>query len=479
MTKRADKSVLARPVERAPYQPFGAARKMWQSRAREVLLAGAANTGKSRGCLEKLNYCADKYPQCRLLIVRRTRHSITQTAMVTYEQKVLPQGWLETKRNSGGIIHFNTGDQQYEYPNGSIIAVAGMDDSQKIMSSEWDMIYVQEAIELSEHNWESLTTRLRNHKMPYQQLLGDCNPSYPTHWLKQRVDKGVTLMLDSRHEDNPACTEEDIAVLDALTGVRYLRLRKGIWAAAEGMVYEGWNPNKHVLTREQLVGLGVFAPGSRGNFDCHLDRAGARQVIASVDFGWTNPGVILVWAIDGDGRMYLVHETYQTQRDINWWLGQAQQLKARFGIEQFVCDPAEPAFIEQFTRNRLPAVKAINDIAPGISVLQARLKDADDGRPRFFVYEHALAARDEIRAHNYQPCSFQGEVLEYVWPKSRDGSPVKEVPVKVNDHSLDAARYAAMWLAEGHATGHTLLTEIKERNAAREKVLAQIREQYW
>lgn len=471
--------VMERPMERAPYEPLGAARKMWQSRAREVLLSGAANTGKSRACLEKLHYCADKYPHSRLLIVRRTRHSLTQTAMVTYEQKVLPRGWLSNKRENQGVINWNVGDQQYEYPNGSIIAVGGMDDAQKIMSSEWDMVYIQEAIELSENSWESLTTRLRNHKMPYQQLLADCNPGPPTHWLKMRVDRGGTLMLDSRHEDNPACTPEDLAVLDSLTGVRYLRLRKGIWAAAEGMVYEEWDPQRHVITRERLVNLDIFAAGSRGDYDCQLNRAGCRRVIAGVDWGWTNPGAILVFAVDGDDRMYLVHEVYQTNRDIDWWINQAQALKGRYGIEQFICDPAEPAFIDQFNRSRLPAIKGINNIAPGISHLQARLKVADDNRPRFYVYEHSLPVRDESRAAAYQPVSFQGEILEYVWPKSKDGSPVKEVPVKVNDHAMDAARYACAWMAEGHATGHSLLTELKARVAAREELRKKALDQYW
>lgn len=471
--------VLDRPLDRAPYQPFGAARQMWQSNKREVLLSGAANTGKSRACLEKLHYCADKYPGSRMLIVRRTRHSLTQTAMVTYEQKVLPRGWLSGKRDGSGVIHFDTGDQQYEYPNGSIIAVGGMDDAQKIMSSEWDMVYIQEAIELTEHSWESITTRLRNHKMPYQQLIADCNPSGPSHWLKQRVDRGVTTMFDSKHEDNPACTPEDLAVLDALTGVRYLRLRKGIWAAAEGLVYEEWDPSKHVLSRARMEELGIFAKGSRHNHDYQLNRAGARQVIAGVDWGWTNPGCIVVFAIDGDGRMYLVHEVYQTQRDIDWWMDQAKALKSRYGIEQFVCDPAEPAYIEQFNKNRLPAVKGINDIPPGISQLQSRFKTADDGRPRFFVYEYALHARDEIRAQNYQPVSFQGEVLEYVWPKSKDGSPVKEVPVKVNDHAMDATRYAAAWLSQGHETGQSLLKELQQRVSVREKLRQQMMDQYW
>lgn len=467
--------VLSRPLERAPYQPFGAALTMWRSRRREVLLAGAANTGKSRACLEKMHYCADKYPNARLLMVRKTRKSLTQTAMVTYEQKVLPQGWLERKGN-GGLIRFDTTDQQYEYPNGSVIAVGGMDDAQKIMSSEWDMIYVQEAIELAENDWEALTTRLRNHKMPYQQLIADCNPGPPTHWLKLRADRGAVLMLDSLHEDNPACSPEDIAVLEALTGVRYLRLRRGIWAAAEGLVYDEWNPQKHVLSLSQMVERGIFkADGS-------LNREMVRRVVASQDWGWTNPGVIHVYALDGDERMYLIHEVYQTQRDIDWWILQAQDLKKRYGIEQFVCDPAEPAFIEQYNKHRLGAVAAPNAIAPGISLLQARMKMAGDGRARFYVYERALEIRDESRANNYQPTSFLSEVLEYVWPKARDGQPVKEVPVKVNDHGCDCARYMALFLSSTY-NPKTLLSELQDRKDARERIarerVQRVQSQYW
>lgn len=88
-------------------------------------------THNSRACLEKLHHCADKYPGMRALIARKTRESITQTAMVTYEQKVLPLGWLEEK-----YVRFNTTDQCYEYPNGSIIAVGGLDKASKIMSSD-------------------------------------------------------------------------------------------------------------------------------------------------------------------------------------------------------------------------------------------------------------------------------------------------------------------------------------------------------
>src|SRR6267154_2726628 len=135
-----------RPIkkENRPYQALGAALKAWRSGRREVLLCGPAGTGKSRAALQKLHFCAQKYPGARILICRKTRHSISQTAMVTYEKKVLPEGWLDK------YVHFNTTEQQYEYSNGSVIAVGGLDKPSKIMSSEWDMIYPQEAIELLE-----------------------------------------------------------------------------------------------------------------------------------------------------------------------------------------------------------------------------------------------------------------------------------------------------------------------------------------
>lgn len=444
-------AVMSIPKEQRPYKRYGAALTAWKSRRRELLLSGPAGTGKSRALLEKLHFCADKYPGMRGLIVRKTRASITQTAMVTFEQKVLPEGWL------GNLIHFRTSEQEYRYPNGSIIAVGGMDKATKVMSSEWDMVYAQEAIELTEEDWESLTTRLRNGVMPYQQLMADCNPSYPTHWLKQRADRGITLMLESRHEDNPSVTPEYLATLDALTGVRYLRLRKGVWAAAEGLVYDEWDRAIHIVNLSRLVEWNILTSSEK------IDHKGTKRVWASVDWGWTNPGAIQVYAIDGDGRVYLIYEIYRTQRTIDWWIEQGKKVKQVFGIEQFICDPAEPSYIEQFKRAGLNAVEAINDIAPGISALQSRLRVQPDGRARFYVYENALRDRDELRVDAHQPFCFESEINEYVWPKAQDGKPVKEVPVKVNDHAMDAARYLAMWLSDPTPTANDHVDAMKRR----------------
>ena len=128
------------------YRPSGAALDLMRCTAREVLLAGPAGTGKSRACLEKLNLICMQLP-VRCAIVRKTRKSITQSAMVTLETKVLPMP---------NAVMFHTGDQEYRYPSGARIIVAGLDDAEKLASTEFDVIYVNEATELEADDWGML-----------------------------------------------------------------------------------------------------------------------------------------------------------------------------------------------------------------------------------------------------------------------------------------------------------------------------------
>src|SRR5262252_4130381 len=257
MSKRSD--ALLRPatvqvgqtttVEERPYQPFGAALELFRCRQREVLLSGPAGTGKSRACLEKLNLIAMQKP-IRALIVRKTRKALTQSAMVTLENKVLPVP---------NQVRFHEGDQEYRYPSGARVIVAGLDDPDKIGSTEFDLVYVNEATELDEDDWGMLLRGLRNGVLSYQQIMADTNPSAPTHWLKQRCNRGDCLLLESRHEDNPSLidphtgayvdqlAEDYMKGLDSLSGYQYQRLRLGLWVAAEGQYFTEFDPALHVV----------------------------------------------------------------------------------------------------------------------------------------------------------------------------------------------------------------------------------------
>ena len=410
----------------APYQPIGSARKLWTSRDSEIVLSGPAGTGKSRGCLELLNYRADRYPDSRHLILRKTRASLTQTAIVTFEKNVLPQGWL------GEVVKWRTQEQEYRYPNGSIIAVGGMDKATKIMSSEYDTIYVQEGIELNEEDWESATTRLRNGKTPRQQIIGDTNPGSPTHWLKKRSDRGSIQMVYCQHEDNPRLYSHKtgqwtkagrayLAMLEKLTGVRYKRLRQGLWVAAEGLVYSDWNPALHLIDR----------------FDIPEDWP--RYWV--IDFGFTNPFVCQWWAEDPDGRLYLYREIYHTQRLV--------EDHARHILELSLGEPAPRAIIcdhdaegratlERYVKlNTIAAHKAVTE---GIQAVQARLRPAGDGKPRLYMLRDCTVERDENLDEKKAPASTAEEMDGYIWDTA-GGRKRGEEPVKKDDHGADATRY--------------------------------------
>lgn len=393
------------------YRPYGAALELFYSRDPEVLLDGPADTGKSRACLEKLYICGHKYERMRALICRKTRKSLTQAGMVSFEQKVLPPR---------SLVKFHSTKQAYVFPNKSELVVGGLDDPIKVQSAEYDLIYVQEATELTENDWEMISKLLRNGMMPYQQLLADCNPGPPSHWLNKRCNNGNTRRLLSRHTDNPSITEERLNRLKALTGVRRLRLYDGIWAAAEGMVYDTWDPAIHIIDRFPVPKTW--------------------RIVAGVDWGFTNPGCIQVWAIDGDDRAYLIHEIYRVQRKISWWIEEAKKLKSLYGIDVFYCDPSGAAYISDFNDNFLNAIPADNDVAPGIQEVQERLAIQEDGLPRLFVFRDALEERDQVRDDNRQPCGLIEEREGYIWKQNNLG--VTEEPVKENDHSEDTCRYA-------------------------------------
>lgn len=409
------------------YQPIGSHLVAIQDRHPEVLLAGPAGTGKTRLCLEKVNGCATKYAGFKGLIVRKTRDSITNSAGVIWEQRVVPPG-----RPEGRLHH---GTQRYRYRNGSFVAIGGLDKSSKVMSSEYDLIYVPEATELTESDWEHLTTRLRAGVMPYAQLLADCNPGPPTHWLKMRCERPsesdpsttVCRMHKSTHADNPILTPEYLSKLRNLTGVRLKRLYYGLWVAAEGQIYEEWGSHR------ELYQVNRFVP----------PRSWRR--IWVVDFGYTNPFVWQEWALDPDDRMYRTWEIYRTRtlvEDHARAILRHQEAHHLPDPEAIVCDhdAEDRATLERHLG--MATIPARKNVSAGIQAVSARMRVRRDGRPRLFLMRdaHVPGSIDYSLVDDAKPMRTEDELDGYVWDPKRPDQPLKE-----NDHGVDAARYAVAY----------------------------------
>jgi phage terminase large subunit len=241
--------------------------------------------------------------------------------------------------------------------------------------------------------------------------------------------------MESRHEDNPTlyvgglltlAGADYIGKLDALTGVRYSRLRKGLWVAAEGLVYEDFDPAIHL--HPQIV----LPPKSWNRY-------------WSVDFGFTNPTVIQFWAEDPDGRLYLYREIYRTKTLVEDHVKAAVlAMKTHNGMDDWPRDiitdhdAEDRATMERHLGHS--TVAANKTVSEGIQAVQSRLKVQADGKPRLYLCRDAVVSRDPLLVDAAKPASTIEEITGYVWDTSGNKA-VKETPLKLNDHGCDGARY--------------------------------------
>jgi phage terminase large subunit len=167
--------------------------------------------------------------------------------------------------------------------------------------------------------------------------------------------------------------------------------------------------------------------------------------VRAVDFGYTNPFVCQWWAVDPDGRLYLYREMYQTRGLAEDHARTIVTLSAGERIEATVADhdAEDRATLARHGVETVPAYKAIS---AGIQAVQHRLQVAGDGKPRLYLMRESLVARDEVLSAAGKPFCTEQEIDGYVWPKGQDGRPVKEVPVDMDNHGMDAMRYAVAYV---------------------------------
>ena len=89
------------------------------------------------------------------------------------------------------------------------------------------------------------------------------------------------------------------------TGVFYSRYIKGLWVIAEGIIYDMFDPEKHVVNKEDLY---------------YIDEDGKKQSVLtevnyiSCDYGTQNATVFLLWTKGVDGIWYCTKEYYYSGR---------------------------------------------------------------------------------------------------------------------------------------------------------------------
>ena len=393
----------------------------------EWMLAGPAETGKTYAGLWRLDSLLRETPRSRAALVRKVRQDMGATVLQT---------WKRIIEIRGKVVSFGGERPEfYAYPNGARCYIGGMDDPGKVLSGEFDWLYVNQAEQLANSDWEFCTTRTtgRGVQTQHPMLFGDCNPGPPEHWLLKRK---AIKMLHSKHRDNPTLYTDageltkqgvrSMSQLEKLTGVRRARLYEGLWQGVEGAVY-AFDRGIHLLTRAQYAKIPIHS------------------YICGVDFGYTNAFVWQRWGLDADRRMYLDKEIYVTKQLVQDLAPQIAEANKGKLIEATVCDhDAEGRAVLE--RNGILTVAAYKAVDIGIQNVQGRMAVAGDGKPRLYVVEDACAVRDEDLASAHMTTCTLEEFETYAWQITPDGKASKEEPVKKNDHGMDTTRYVAAHL---------------------------------
>jgi len=391
----------------------------WKDTSPIILLSGGAGGGKSTVAANKCHGFMMKYPGATGLILRKERASMAGSTILFYLKHVV---------GNDSRIKFNKSENILRYPNGSLVVFAGMADAEQSerirsigQSGGVDFCWMEEATAFVENDFNEILPRMRGTAAPWTQILMSTNPAGPGHWIYKRIIEGkqgvVYYSFANDNSYNPASYRDR---LELIQGVKGKQLREGKWIEAEGIFYPEFDLAVHVLNEKYLP------PSWRR--------------IRAVDFGYENPFVCQWWAIDPEDNMYMYREIYKTRTLITDHIKQMIELTGNEQIEVTVTDhdTGERALLE---REGIYTTIAYKERAPGFQAVRERLR-IQNGKPKIYFLTDALVEYDQFLASKHRPVSTTSEFSSYVYAKGKEGRPDVDLPIAINDHGMDAMRYA-------------------------------------
>ncbi|CAM3457136.1 PBSX family phage terminase large subunit [Stackebrandtia soli] len=381
--------------------------------ARISVWSGAVRSGKTIASLIAfLIGIADAPPQGLILVVGRTLQTIERNVIEPLQDSAL-FGIV------AGQIHHTRGATTAVIL-GRTVHLVGASDARaegRIRGLTAYLAYVDEATLVPESFFNQLLARL---SVPGARLLATTNPDGPAHWLRKSfILRRGELDLATWHftlDDNPALDPSYVKALKAeYVGLWYRRFILGDWCLAEGAVYDMWDETTHVVAELPPI---------------------ASWLAVGLDYGTTNPTSAVLLGLGADRRLYAAAEwRYDSKRQLKQ-LTDAQQSAAirewlagitvagQTGIapEYVVVDPSAASMRAQLYHDGLIVTPGSNEVLDGIRTVSTVL-----GADRLRIHRSCKGLLDELPGYSWDDqAAERGE----------------DKPIKADDHSLDALRYA-------------------------------------
>lgn len=393
------------------------------SNARVNIATGAIRSGKTMSSLLRwLMYVAQAPRGGELVMVGKTQFTVGRNMILPLQDPLL-FGSLAAQ------THYTPGA-----PTATILGrrvhVLGANDvraESKLRGMTCAGGLVDEATLIPQNFFTQLLGRM---SVPNSKLFATSNPDNPAHWLrKDFILREGQLDLHSWHftlDDNPALSDKYRADIAAeFVGLWYRRMVLGEWVAAEGAIYDMWDPDVHVVDIlppiQTWIGIGL-------------------------DYGTTAPTAALILGLANtgggeDGRqpcLYLVDEFRWDSRQkhrqltdvelsgkLREWLTTVRfpGTHLRGPTPQFLfIDPSAASLKVQCHQDGWPLADADNSVLDGIRLVSSLLS-----RRYLKVARSCTGWTDEIGGYSWDDKAAMLGI---------------DKPIKADDHSLDAGRYA-------------------------------------
>jgi phage terminase large subunit len=298
-------------------------------------------------------------------------------------------------------------EQVYNYPNGSYIEFFSSDNNLKVRGPGRDILFFNEANLTDFDTFTQLMLRTR------KAIFLDFNPADEFHWIYDNIlTRKDCYFIKSTYLDNPFLPDEQVKEIENLKNVdaNFWRIYgEGERGHSEGVIYTHWSS---VPTFE------------------------SDRVCFGLDFGYNNP-TALIRVGEKDENLYWKEEIYQSHLTNSDLIPMIKQIVKPYEI--IICDSAEPARIEELKRAGIKAIAAVKNVKERIDFVKSR---------KLFIHSGSANLLKEIKSYKYMD---QGKRL--------GNEP--EVPLKLNDHAVDAGGMASMHFKKPKSSFHSSFHKTK------------------